>query len=284
MLKKLMKYDLRATGRFWWLIAVFTLLTCVFGGFLLRTALGIIQSGDGIIWAVICIVLFYFGMISVSMTLPLTMLLVLYRFYRQLYTDVGYLTFTLPASRKQILNSNTLSACFWLILQLLTVGMGVALTLLLAPPVADGARFNPIVYTSLAALLQRVWAGIGAWTAVYALELIALVLIGVWMAVGFAQMCITVGATVFKRFKLVASVVIYAGASAFVAFVADALTSLSVVLLADGFIDVLSTSSGALQCLALALILLIACVISASVAVFMHLVTLDRIERKLTLA
>ena len=284
MLKKLMKYDLRATGRFWWLIAVFTLLTCVFGGFLLRTALGIIQSGDGIIWAVICMVLFYFGMISVSMTLPLTMLLVLYRFYRQLYTDVGYLTFTLPASRKQILNAKTLSACFWLLLQLLTIGTGVALVLLFAPPVSDGAHFNPIVYTGLASFLQRTWAEIGAWMAVYVLELAALVLIGVWIAVGFAQMCITVGATVFKKFKLVASVVIYAGASAFVAFVADVLTSLSVVLLADGFIDVLSSSSSALQCLSLALILLIACVITASVAVFMHLVTLDRIERKLTLA
>lgn len=284
MLKKLMKYDLRATGRFWWLIAVFTLLACVFGGFLLRTALGIIQSGDGIIWAVVCIILFYLGMVSVSMTLPLTMLLVLYRFYRQLYTDVGYLTFTLPASRKQILNAKTLSACFWLLVQLLTVGMGVAAMLFCAPPVADGAQFNPIVYEGLADLLQKTWAGIGAWTVVYALELAALVLIGIWIAVGFAQMCITIGATVFKRFKLVASVVIYVGASAFVVFVVDALTSLSAVLLADGFIDVLSTSSGALQCFALALILLIACVISASAAVFMHLVTLDRIERKLTLA
>lgn len=284
MLKKLMKYDLRAIGRFWWLIAVYTLLACAFEGFLLRTAFEIFQSGNGTVWAFICIVFFCLGMTSVSMTLPLILLLVFYRFYRQLYTDVGYLTFTLPASRRQIFAAKTLNAVFWMLLQLLTIGAGVTLILFCAPPASDGAYFDPIVYNRLAALFDKMWSGIGAWTVVYAVELAALVLIGIWITVGFAHMCITVGATVFKKLRLVASVVIYTVASAFVILVVDMLTSLSVVLLADGFIDVLSVSSGALQCVALAIILLIACVISASIAVFMHLVTLDRIERKLSLA
>ncbi len=285
MLKKLMKYDLRAIGRFWWLIAVFTLLVCVFEGFLLRTSLGLLQSSGGVVWAVIGLVGFYFGMVSVSMTLPLTLLLVFYRFYRQLYTDVGYLTFTLPVSRRQILTSKTLSAIFWTLLQLAVIGIGVAIILLCAPPTSEnGAYFNPIIYTQLVALAREALNGIGVWTVVYAIELIALMLIGIWITVGFAQMCITVGATVFKKFKLVASVVIYTVASAFVIFVVDMLTSVSVILLADGFIDVLSVSNGAVQCVSCAIILLIACVMAASAAVFMHFVTLDRIERKLSLS
>lgn len=284
MLKKLMKYDLRAIGRFWWLIATFTLLVCAFEGLLLRTSITVLQSGIGALWAGICMILFYLGMLSVSMTLPLTLLLVFYRFYRQLYTDIGYFTFTLPASRKQILTAKTFSAVFWTLLQLLVIGLGTALILFLAPPATEGAYFNLVVYARLADLAQEIWNGIGMWAVVYAVELVMLMLIGIWITVGFMQMCITVGATVFKKHKLVASVVIYTVASAFVILVVDTFTSVSAVLLADGFIDVLSVSSGALQCAALAIILLIACVISTSVAVFMHLVTLDRIERKLSLA
>ena len=284
MLKKLMKYDLRAIGRFWWVIAVFTLLLCVFEGLLLRISLELIQSGSGIIWAVICMILFYIGVILLSMTLPLTLLLVFYRFYRQLYTDVGYLTFTLPVSRKQILTSKTLSAIFWALMQLLVIGIGAAFVLFCAPPAADGSYFNTTAYVQLAHFAEGIWNGLGAWTVVYAFELVLLTLIGIWITVGFAYMCMTVGATVFKKHKLVASVVIYATASAFVVFVVDMLTSVSLALLADGFVDVLSASEGTLWYVCVAIILLIACVISASVAVFMHLVTLDRIERKLSLA
>ena len=283
MLKKLMKYDLRAIGRFWWIIAVFTLLLCAFEGVLLRTSFELLKDG-GIIWAIIGMIVFCLGMVSVSMTLPLTLSLVFYRFYRQLYTDVGYLTFTLPVSRKQVLTSKTLNAVFWTLIQLLVIGSGVAFILLCAPPAGDGAYCDPIVYTRLVAFAQRIWNEIGAWTVVYAVELVALMLIGIWISVGFAQMCITVGATVFKKYKLVASFVIYTLASTFVVFVVNIISSVAAVLLADGFIDVLSTASSTLQCVSFAVILLIACVVSASVAVFMHLVTLDRIERKLSLA
>ena len=283
MLKKLLKYDLRTTGRFVWIIALFTLLICAFDGILLRASLEMLQGGNAVL-AVIGMIAFCLGMVSVSMTLPLALLLMFYRFYRHLYTDIGYLAFTLPVSRKQILASKTLSAIFWTLIQLLVIGIGTAFILFCAPPAADGVYFNSIVYVKLAALVREVWNGIGAWTVVYAIEILAIMLLGIWITVGFAQMCITVGATVFKKRKLVASVVIYMVASAFVVSVVDIFASVSTVLLADGFIDVLSVSNGTIQLVSFAIILLIACVILASVAVFMHLVTLDRIERKLSLA
>lgn len=282
MLKKLMKYDLRAIGRFWWLIAVFTLLACAVEGALLRILHELLLNGSTVL-AVISMTVFFLGMIAVLMTLPLTWLLVFYRFYRQLYTNIGYLTFSLPVSRKQILASKTLSAIIWTLLQLFVLGIGAAFVLFCASA-GDGAYFDAIVFTRLLDWVKYLWNGIGAWTVVYAVELIVLMLVGIWIAVGFAQMCIAIGATVFKKYKILAAVVIYTVVSAVVVLFFDVLAAVSAVLLFDGFVDLLSVSSGILQCVSLAIILLIACVISASVAVFIHLVTLDRIERKLSLA
>ncbi len=284
MLKKLMKYDLRAIGRYWVFIAVLTLAICIFEGFLLRLSISLLGNG-GVIWSVIGMIGFYFGMVSVSMTLPLTLILVFYRFYRQLYTDEGYLIFSLPVTRRQILTSKTLSAIVWSVLQLGVIGVGACAILLIAPPAAEsGAYFNPVIFRGLASVLRLAWSDVGAWLIVYAACALTFGFMCIWIAVGVAQLCITVGATVFKKFKLVAAVVIYGVANAFALFVVDMLTSVSVILLADGFVDILAASEGALQCVAFTLVLLISCIMAAVVAVFLHLTTLDRIERKLNLS
>lgn len=284
MLKKLMKYDLRAIGKYWFFIAALTLAICIFEGFLLRLSISLLGNGR-VLWAVFGMIGFYFGMVSVSMTLPLTLILVFYRFYKQLYTDEGYLIFTLPVTRRQVLTSKTLSAIIWTILQLGVIGVGACSILLIAPPASEnGAYFNSVIFSGLLSVLRLAWSDVGAWVIVYAVCALAFGLLCIWIAVGVAQLCITVGATVFKKFKLVAAIVIYGVANAFVLVVVDMLTSVSVILLADGFVDILAASGGVLQCVAFTLILLISCIMAAVVAVLVHLTTLDRIERKLSLS
>ena len=106
MLKKLLKYDLRSVFRFWWIVALISVGMAVLGGF----AQSILYNNDipRVINVIASIVVFfsYFCMMGLAV---LTQVLLFIRFYRNFFTDEGYLTFTLPVKRETLLNSKVLA-------------------------------------------------------------------------------------------------------------------------------------------------------------------------------
>lgn len=94
MFAKLLKYDLRAVFKYWWMAAVASAIIAALGGICISivnvdyTKYGALQTIAtlGIVLAVIGIVIFF----------TLSEILVLVRFYKNFYSDEGYLTFTLP--------------------------------------------------------------------------------------------------------------------------------------------------------------------------------------------
>ena len=57
--------------------------------------------------------------------------LIVVRYYKSLYTDEGYLTLTLPATRGQLLFSKAFAACVWSILDLAIVIAGLAIVVII---------------------------------------------------------------------------------------------------------------------------------------------------------
>ena len=120
MLRKLMKYELRATGRiflpFFGALIVLSLLNKLFysnrAENMMRT---LRQNGKGLpieITRVISMALFIFLICAIFMLAAIVMI---QRFYKNLLGDEGYLMFTLPVRPWQLITSKAAVSCMWLV-------------------------------------------------------------------------------------------------------------------------------------------------------------------------
>lgn len=109
MLRKLLKYDIRSIYKTWLALSVLSVLMSVFGGFCgpHSTDPGDFQ-GFFVFGSIISVLV-----IGCAVIAPFV--LSLYRFYNNLYTDEGYLTFTLPVKKQDILLSKFLFSLITLV-------------------------------------------------------------------------------------------------------------------------------------------------------------------------
>lgn len=125
MLSKLIKHEFRALSRFLLPIHILLLVACLIGRFMFQ-AMAMMDLPN-----VILIVSFVF-LISIWIVVPCaTSILIVVRYYKSLYTDEGYLTLTLPATRGQLLFSKAFAACVWSILDLAIVIAGLAIVVII---------------------------------------------------------------------------------------------------------------------------------------------------------
>ena len=136
MLRKLIKYDFKALSRYLIVIHAMLLITAVLGRLLF---VGRIMSDPGrlsnagaiatIIGIIIYVILFMTAVFG-------TMLMIAICFYKNLYSDEGYLTHTLPVTRGQLLISKTVSGSVWMLLDMMMVILSLFI-LVLTRPVLD---------------------------------------------------------------------------------------------------------------------------------------------------
>ena len=105
MLRKLLKYEIKDTARF---IPFFYLIAVLFA------VMALIAKQIGIDWFKVTssIVLILVG-ISIVI---ITFVIIVIRFYKNLYTNEGYLMFTLPVKPQKLLASKTIVAFSWIII------------------------------------------------------------------------------------------------------------------------------------------------------------------------
>ncbi len=108
MLGKLIKYDLRYVTRYLWILAIASLGGALIGGFSIRLIESSVSGhgGDLIVLGIIGIML---AILVLSAFALASMVFVFYRFNQNFYTDEGYLTFTLPVKKSELLLSKLIS-------------------------------------------------------------------------------------------------------------------------------------------------------------------------------
>lgn len=121
MLMKLFKYDMKFSYRIMTFIYIIALALSVFfsGTLLLSHKLEYIS-----IFSVISFLPYIFALLAVTLS---GFLVVAVRTYKNLYTDEGYLTFTLPVTSAQIIWSKVLLYAFWQIAGILVLLFSTAL-------------------------------------------------------------------------------------------------------------------------------------------------------------
>ncbi len=124
MLKKLIRYEFKATGRIMGLLYAALVITAVF----CRVTLGLAGLGESVsaeapsvlLNIISEIILFLYGMI-ICAVVAVTLVMILLRFYRNLLQNEGYLMNTLPVKSRQHITSKLFAAVVWTVASIAVV-------------------------------------------------------------------------------------------------------------------------------------------------------------------
>ncbi len=235
MFAKLLKHEFRATGKMMLLLSVLALGMGAVGAAVLRLLIygfshleatnAAIQSmliSGPILMVGICLSLFAY-LIGVEIYL-------LIRFYRNKFTDEGYLTFTLPASSHQIFASSYVHFILSSLLAFLVFFLSVVILVTFGTAtegLANGAALKDMGngFWEMFHIMGSMWNGSG-W--LYWMDWVLSLL-----ADPMLMLCaITVGAVVAKKHKVLAAIGVYYGATMAIDVIQGLFTGAAVVIAA----------------------------------------------------
>ncbi len=251
MLKKVLKYDLKSIYKYWWIGAIACFALSLLGSF----GISFLNSGKEI-----PVPIEIFSYISVFLTIVgyvafifLAQVLVFVRYYKNFFSDEGYLTFTLPVKRITQLNSKLIMGTTTYISTFLTCLLCGGMMLLIGfrneiftketyEAIIDGwNEFKELVLLNATALDIVLLI-------IILLSFIIIAILAVMLSNQFMFLCISVGATISKKAKIVSAIGIYffAGSwasfllSMFSIFVSAAMTNW-ILDLPDNLFDIIFT-------------------------------------------
>lgn len=290
MFRKVLKYDFRAVGRLWWILALALTWISVLGAIALRSIISFTSmdmSRYTILTEVMLIgaIIFLFAsFIAICASGLLSQLLVYYRFYRNFYTDEGYLTFTLPVSRKTLLLSKTVNAFIWTVLSGALIIFCISIFIFIAPSTEYASRFYDSFFrVFLWGGITFLWDNLGAWLIVYVIEGILILSAYTLFSISLIHFCITTGAIVAKKYKLLAGIGIYYVANMAVSIAWQIIMLFGSAVFGGIYDEFLRNSSAAVQNGYTALVLLITFVGVSALALVAYTLTQQKLERKLNL-
>ncbi len=205
MFNKLFKYDFKSVFRFWWIFAVAAIVLSVMGGFLLDALFTITSQEEPDILLTILSMLGFFFSIMLLACFPLaTIIMTLIRYYKNFFSDEGYLTFTLPVKRSQLLCSKLLSNFVFQIMSGAITLLGALIILGLGLR-QHSAEFYQEFYTAF----QPAGAH---WNFVDTALLLSMLLsgiVGILYGCNMFYLCITIGSVISKKHKALTGIGIY---------------------------------------------------------------------------
>ena len=97
------------------------------------------------------------SVLSLFTACAVTLIFVFIRYYKNFFTDEGYLTFTLPVKRSTLLNAKTVNAMIWgLLLIAFIIACAIPFSII-SPPSENGELINFTVYENLWDSVKLQW-------------------------------------------------------------------------------------------------------------------------------
>ncbi|MCR4763137.1 MAG: hypothetical protein K5696_06375 [Lachnospiraceae bacterium] len=205
MLGKLIKHEFLATWRLMLLLDAVLAGIGIFGFFVMGSIHNLegLENNDALGWIVssyvLWFILYMLGILAVNIG---TLIFLMIRYYRNLYSTEGYLTFTLPVETADILHAKLITGYVWLFASGFLTAVSVLLMvvgLFGAFPASERAE----IVEGFMELLGHVGPGVWVLCVIYALlyPLVSLLTIA---------FCISVG-QLWQKHKIAGAVVCYIG-------------------------------------------------------------------------
>ncbi len=216
MLKKLLRYDFKAVLKYWWIAALSSVVLSLGGGWCisifasekdLPTALYIV--------AALLMIVVVLGFVAFAI---LSTILIFSRFYKNFFTDEGYLTFTLPVKRSQLLNSKLIVSTSTTILTALVIIIDILVMVCVGfhKDIFTDGFLNSFVNDFAKEFLRDDYLG---YYALWLVEAIVIVILLVIFSTLFMFSCITVASIIAKKAKVITAIGIYYVANSVFSFV-----------------------------------------------------------------
>lgn len=278
-MRKLLKYDMCAVLRGWWILSVAALGMSAIGGICLQILNNAPERG-AMEWDMLvklsAVAGVSFGLIALGIYGVASLVLVLRRFYCHFFTDEGYLTFTLPVSRRSLLNSKVLTAFFISLMTTIVAGVGV----LILYGIGLAGTVDIDEFMRVFADMTEFFRDGGIFTAIYGAEAVLWLLVRAFFSALFPFLCITIGAIVARRHKVLTAIGIYFGGC----MVSSLLLQIGMTVFFSGALRYdYVTYDYAFDVFA-ALLFLAAILIEAGLAVLFYCLTLRLLNRRLNLS
>ena len=126
MLVKLIKYDMKSLNRFLIVLHAFLLAAAVIGRVTIMNRINFESSDLNVTLMLLVFSVYFIIFIAVSFG---TYIMIAIRFYKNLFSDDGYFTHTLPVTRGQLLLSKTITGSIWAILDTILIIFSVYILL-----------------------------------------------------------------------------------------------------------------------------------------------------------
>ena len=235
MFTKLLKHEFKGVSKPLTLVSIAALIAGALGGFLFKLIYDeVFMEQTEVLIAVVAILL---GGIFIALAAYGigTSILLLYRFYKNKFSDEGYLTFTTPATTHQILFASIVNILIWS--AICAIVLIVAITLVLWPLLSDSGNFQHFLDINDAANYIEVQTGDVLLSILSFISSVAYSLI-------LPLLSITIGSLIAKKHKLLCAFAVGYGISMAVSTL-NGIINVTVYL--DELTNVVASTSTALQ-------------------------------------
>ena len=237
MFSKLLKHEWKANWGLMSVLALAVIGVALVGTIALRV---LVNYGDMISESdsVLVLLLFPLGMLVFVSFLALMIYAVavsfvlIFRFYKNKFTDEGYLTFTLPVKTNQIFLSSALNMLIWMVISVVLVAVlavvmilcGTATDGIINMDIINGFKEMDFIWQELSLIYGEIMGeGFGV------LSVITMLVSPIYSVV-LSMTCITLGAVVAKKHKILAAIGISYGASMILSIISSVVTSVPSLL------------------------------------------------------
>lgn len=215
MLGKLFKYDMKALSRVLVPLHIAALalaaVACICG--FIGYSMGEASMGSGSmsnaaeLIATAMLVALAFSALGIFSATIATIVVIIHRFYKNLFTDEGYLTLTLPVTANQIMLSKVLAGLAWLLIDALVVLASAFAASLAATGFVNASLDNTLPYWMLSAAGSGMAGNSHEWLSVLS-GLLGAAIQGV-MTLLVAYAAFALGAVLAARHKVAAGIGLY---------------------------------------------------------------------------
>lgn len=274
MLKKLLKYDFLATFKIWWIAAVTSLGLSFLGGYavtLIRAPRDLPQVVDASAGLMLFISIF-----SLFAFMILSEIIILVRFYKNFFTDEGYLTFTLPVKTGSLINSKLIMSVAVTIATLIMLAVDVCIILGIGffDMIVDNELFKFV-----AEVIDEIVAEFGFYLILYILEAIVIFILASAFSLLLMFCCIALASLITKKGRVATAIAIYYGVNCVLSFFMEMVMIFGV----SGLAQRMEALSNKTACPVTAVILLAIILLFGLLSVMLYTLQYFMVDRKLNL-
>lgn len=216
MLRKLLRYDFKAVLKYWWIAALSSVALAFAGGWCISVFANEKDLPDVLyVVATLLMIIVVLGLVAFAI---LSTILIFSRFYKNFFTDEGYLTFTLPVKRSQLLNSKLIVSTTTTILTALVIIIDILVMVCVGfyKDIFTDDFLNSFVNDFAKEFLRDDYLG---YYALWLIEAIVIVMLLVVFSILFMFSCITVASIIAKKAKVITAIGIYYAANSVFSFI-----------------------------------------------------------------